>query len=175
MKRVIVVLFLPMFILINGYGQSLNDLDIKNGFRHFKFGTPPSQIKNIVKVPGLLEYPNAVYYKYVGSDIDYVYGIKVDKIELMFFNNKLCHIMIFFDDCKESEYYGLLRVFEEVYGENWVKLTSGSKDEVMLNGASWEGKNVRLDFYRSRMRGVVGGYIEIFDKKLLTAMYASEF
>ncbi|MBS1573056.1 MAG: hypothetical protein JST62_11725 [Bacteroidetes bacterium] len=61
-------------------------MDIKNGFRHFKLGSSPSQIKNIVKQKNQFsKNPNVVEYDYVGSDIDNIFNVKVDKINLRFF------------------------------------------------------------------------------------------
>jgi hypothetical protein len=47
MRNILIFLLLTSTSCV--LAQSLNDLDIKNGFRHFKFGSSPSQIKNIVK------------------------------------------------------------------------------------------------------------------------------
>jgi len=176
MKKVIVILcFLPMFILGSGYGQSLNDLDIKNGFRHFKFGTPPSQIKNIVKNTNQSsQNPNVIQYKYVGNDIDYVFHVKVGYISLSFFNNKLYGILIDLENFTASAFNSLLSALENAYGKNWVKVTS--KDGFVLNGAAWDAKNVTLELIRVSYKGCsTCGYINVYDKKLNHAVMISEF
>ena len=185
MKRIVVILFfLPMLILSSGYSQSLNDLDIKNGFRHFKFGTSPSQIKNIVKQANhTSQNSNVTYYNYVGSDIDYVFFVKVYEIQLGFFNNKLFSIRIDFGnfeqkkDFSASEYNSLLSALENAYSTNWVKLTNNDKDVVFFNGVAWDAKNVCLELTRIKINylGWIGGYILVFDKKLNNVVITSEF
>ena len=65
------ILFLLIFISQTSISQTLNDLDLKNGFRHFKLGSSPSLIKDIVKNENqLFEKPNVVVYEYVGNDIN---------------------------------------------------------------------------------------------------------
>lgn len=185
------IYFLLISFLISNliFGQSVNDLDIKNGFRHFKLGSSPSQIKNIVKQENQFsKNPNVVEYDYVGNDIDYIFTVKVDKVELSFFKNKLFSISVTFGNLEQSqdfevyEFNNILSALESTYGKVW--FTPYNNDGVVINGAIWDGKNVRLelfrlDFSKSKTNpkdyGFISGYIHIFDKKLMNEMFSSDF
>lgn len=187
MKRLLLICIL---ILTNtAFGQSLNSLDIKNGFRNFKFGTSPAQIKNIVKESRQSsKNPYVVDYNYIGNDIKNVFNVKVDKVTLSFFKNKLFNITASFgnlenlEDFELYEYNSILFALERTYGTRWVK--SSNADGDILNGAIWDASNVRFelirfDFSKSytnpRDYGYISGYINVFDKKLSDEMYASDF
>ena len=62
--------------------QSLAQLDIKNGFRNLKLGTPPSSISNKISVK--TNFDNVKIYKYTGKDINsvYVYVVKINETPL---------------------------------------------------------------------------------------------
>ena len=68
MKKII---FLFSIIISNViFAQSVKDLDMKNGFRHFKLGSTPNQIENIVKTESKNDQnPNVSVYTYIGKDI----------------------------------------------------------------------------------------------------------
>ncbi|AZI40074.1 hypothetical protein [Epilithonimonas vandammei] len=184
------IFFLLIIISSNiFYGQSLNDLDIKNGFRHFKFGSTPSQIKNIVKQTNQSsQNPKVVSYEYIGEDITNIFNVKVDNIYLSFFNNKLFSVGVNFgnmENVKNFEIYefnNILTALENTYGTKWV--APSNKDGVVLNGAIWDANNVRLelvriDFSKSYTNpkdyGYISGYINVFDKKLMNAIHSSNF
>lgn len=185
------IYFLLISFLISNliFGQSVNDLDIKNGFRHFKLGSSPSQIKNIVKQENQFsKNPNVVAYDYVGNDIDYIFNVKVDEVNLSFFKNKLFSIRVSFGNLEQSqdfevyEFNSILYALERTYGTDWVR--PKNDEGIILNGAIWDGKNVRLellrlDFSKSKTNpkdyGFISGYINIFDKKLSNEMFSSDF
>ncbi len=184
------IFFLLLIISSNiFYGQSLNDLDIKNGFRHFKFGSTPSQIKNIVKQTNQSsQNPKVVSYEYIGEDVTNIFNVKIDKISLSFFNNKLFNILVSFGNLEESkdfevyEFNSILSALEKTYGTKWVESTN--KDGNILNSAIWDAKNtrlelIRIDFSKSYTNpkdyGFTSGYINVFNKKLTNAMYSSDF
>ena len=177
--------FITIFLFISNliFAQSVNDLDIKNGFRNFKLGSSPSQIKNIVKNKNQLSAnPNIVTYDYVGNDIEYVYHVKVDQVTLRFFKNKLFGIAISFGNVGKSrdfelyEFNSIRYALEKIYGIDWYYLNNHSG--LLLNGAMWEGKNVELQLSRVDYRkshGVIIGLINIYDKKLTNECYANDF
>ncbi|WP_222616344.1 hypothetical protein, partial [Flavobacterium bernardetii] len=173
LKNMNKILFLLIFICQTSISQTLNDLDIKNGFRHFKFGSSPSLIKNIVKQENQAsQNPNVVVYDYVGSDIDNIFNEKVESISLSFFKNKLFNIGVNFGDFESSDFERILSALEKTYGEKWVKPTN--KDGKILNGAIWAGKNVVLELFKFDSL-YIGGYINVYDIKLTNAMFSSDF
>ncbi|GAA5101957.1 hypothetical protein GCM10023210_42480 [Chryseobacterium ginsengisoli] len=184
------ILFIYLIIISNNIlGQSLNSLDLKNGFRNFKFGTSPNQIKNIVKQKQQAsKNPNVVVYDYIGDEIDNISNVKVDKVSLSFFKNKLFNIGVSFGNILESkdfelyEYNNILAALENTYSKKWVE--PSNKDGIILNGAIWDAKNIRfelmrIDFSKSytnpKNYGIISGYINVFDKKLTNEMYSSDF
>lgn len=185
----ILITFILIFVLVKSYSQSVYDLDLKNGFRHIKLGSTPSQIKNIVKKKDqMAKFPNYIMYDYVGGDITYVAGIKVNSIDLSFFRNKLHSIGINFgsaDISKDFELYEFNSIFnwlEIIYGKEWHE--AENSDGVIINGAIWDGAKVRLELLRIDLSksqsdpqegNIVGGYILVIDKKLNGELYLSDF
>ena len=182
------LLFIATLILFSNFtlAQSVNDLDLKNGFRHFKLGSSPNLIKNIVKKTNQFS-PKIVRYDYLGKDIDNISNVKVTSVTLDFYKNKLCSIGINFGSFEEKsfeiyEFNDILSALEKTYGINWVNPTN--KSGVITNGAIWAGKKVtlellRTDFSKSKIKpadyGFIGGYINIYDKKLMNEMESSDF
>jgi|SRR5690554_555408 len=184
-----ILFVITIFLLVSNLvsAQSLDNLDIKNGFRHFKLGSTPAQIKNIIKEENhFLENPDIVAYTYIGNDIDKVFFVETYEVRLTFYKNKLVGITISFGDYgkpfMEYEFNQILKALEEIYGKNWGN--PNNNDGIILNGAIWNGKNVRLellrlDFSKSKTNpkdfGFISGYISVFDKKLNNEMISSEF
>lgn len=167
------ILFLFIFICQTSISQNLNDLDIKNGFRHFKFGSSPSLIKNIVKQENQAsQNPNVVNYDYLGTDINNIFNEKVESIILSFFKNKLFSIGVNFGDFELSDYERILSALEKTYGEKWVK--PNNEHGKILNGAIWAGKNVVLELFKYDSQ-YIGGYVHVYDIKLTKAVYSSDF
>jgi hypothetical protein len=185
--------YLLLFITINIFpilicAQSTKDLDEKYGFRHFKFGSSPSQISNIRKQKDQYsKNPLVTTYDYVGKDIEYVANVKIKNISLTFYDNKLASIHVDLKDVTKeeftaAEYKHVLIWLEQVYGKNW-KLPL-NEDGICLNGAIWAGEKVnlellRLDFSKSKSDpihfGFICGYINVFEKNLKKKIFESEF
>ncbi|RYX87840.1 hypothetical protein EON73_00395 [bacterium] len=187
MNKILVLFLIILPDLL--FGQSTANLDVKNGFRQFKFGNTPSQIRNIIRQKNQFsKNPNVVEYDYVGSDINNIFNVKVDKTSLSFFKNKLFNISVTFGDIKESRQFELydfdniLSALELTYGTKWLK--PSNDDGVITNGAIWDGKFTRLelfriDFSKSKTNpkddNFISGYINVFDKKLTHEMFSSNF
>ena len=150
-------------------------------------GDSPLQIKNLViQTNQKSENPHVATYKYIGKDIEYVAGIKVDNIILSFFKNKLYSIGVNFGDFEQiqfthNEYTTLQEYLEQSYGDKW--LLPLNNEGRTLEGAIWKGKKVTLELFR---RGYgqknnlndydyVGGYIHIFENNLNKQLYDSNF
>ena len=169
--------------------QTINDLDVKNGFRHFKFGSTSSQIKNIVKQEEQYsKNPYVTTYDYIGTDIKTIFNVDVESVTLTFFKDKLCSIKVNFGshrlqkDFTLEEFKRVLVALENTYGKEWIEALN--KEGVITNSAIWDAKNIRLelfrlDFSKSKIDpvdyGFIGGYIHIMHKKLHNQIYTSEF
>jgi len=180
---IIVLIFLNQLAI----SQTVNDLDVKNGFRNFKLGSSPLQNKNIVKSDFQNpSFPGVVCYKYVGTDLESIFSVKVESIELSFFKNKLFGINVRFGDVGKPfelhEFNSIRGFLEQTYGTKWKN--ASDDDGVIINGSIWDGKNVKLelirvDFSKSKTEpqeyGFVRGYISVIDKKLMLEVYKSNF
>jgi hypothetical protein len=189
MKKILLLSTLFLIFLCKIYGQSINNLDIKNGFRHLKFGSHANQISNIIKSQSqFLDNPRVIEYNYIGTDISTVFGVNVESINLSFFDDKLFSISVNFGsmsnsiDFEFSNFNAIRSSLEQTYGKGWVGPVNS--DGIYLNGAIWDGNRVclellRMDFSKSRSNpkyyGYTPGYLHIFDKTLTKAMYNSEF
>lgn len=179
---------IALFVSFSNYGQN-SKLDLKNGFRHFKLGTSASQIKNIkINANQISKNPRVKEYIYTGTDITTVFNVNIESITLGFFNDKLFDINVSFGnienkvDFSVTNYKSILSSLEETYGTDW-KQPSNHK-EIITNGAIWSGKKVTLELFRidySKDKdepvnyGFIGGYLHIFDKKLMKEMYSSDY
>ena len=178
-------IFCFIFISYFCFSQSVDDLDVKNGFRNFKLGSSPLQNKNIEKREKQnATYPTTEVYEYTGKDIESIFGVNVEKVSLLFFKNKLFSIRVSFGypghPFELKEFNIIQTNLEETYGKNWEPLNG----EFLLNGCVWEGKNVTLelcrgDFDKNKTEDLVEnsifGYMHVFDKKLMKEMYQSNF
>jgi hypothetical protein len=186
MKQVLIFL---IFIAELTSAQSIRDLELKNGFRNFKLGSSPNQIKNITKSKvQVFKNTRITTYDYKGNNIEYIFNVKVNKVSLIFFDNKLCNINIDFGNIFESknfelfEYYNILGALESSYGTNWANATNS--EGVVTNGAIWDGTNIRLELMRvdfslsktdPKNYGFITGYINVYDKKIKKEMQSSNF
>ena len=185
MKKII---FLFSIIISNViFAQSVKDLDMKNGFRHFKLGNTPDQIKNIVKTESKYDQNlNVSVYTYIGKDIKTVFFVPVSGITLTFFKNKLCSIQVIFGDIDKEftigQYQSILSVLEETYGRIWHKPTNDTGS--ITNGAIWDGEKVRLELFRVNFSKKYFdpseydqniGYIQVYDKQMQKQRTLSEF
>lgn len=183
----IISFILLAFLSITSFSQT--SLDTKNGFRHFRFGTSPSEYKHIVlEEENYSKNDEVQQYNYAGNDIQYVANVKTEDIELNFFKNKLFLVTINFADFSSKtdfsylEYKKIFDWLEEAFGQEWLPPTN--EDGVIVNGAIWDGEKIRIellriDFSKSKTDPMdsefISGYLSIFNKKLQQQMYASEF
>lgn len=183
MKKII---FLFSIIISNViFAQSVKDLDMKNGFRHFKLGSTPNQIENIVKTESKsYQNPNVSVYAYIGKDIKTVLSVPVFGIHLTFFENKLCSICVMFGDIDKEftigQYQSILSVLEETYGRIWYKPINDTVS--IINGAIWKGEKVQLELLRVNYTNLEFlehdqnfGFILIYDKQMEKQRNLSEF
>lgn len=167
--------------------QNVNNLEIKYGFKQFKFGISPSLIKNISKDERQADKnKNISVYTYNGEDLKYLYNVEVEKLSLTFYKNKLYSIIISFGSL-EREYsdkeFNLVQYsLEKVFGSIW----KNPKDESILNGAIWKSKRVTLehlkfDFSKNRPDRIndgynyIQGYISIYENNIQNQRLSDDF
>ena len=176
-----VILILAFVCSSSIFGQSVRDLDEKNGFRDFKFGTGLylylSQVERD-KEGEFLKNPDITVYKLKNVPTT-VWGVKTDRIGLTFFKNVLSHVSIDFgsiySDFTEDEYNKLLGFLESLYGDNYyVDTNRKSSNSLILKSSIWDGRNVRLELIRMKYKGGIIGYISIFNKNNHHKMLSSK-
>lgn len=129
--------------------QSVINLDIKNGFRNFKFGTSPSQYHSIKKLSKTKE--SITNYEYLGKGIT-IANISVQYIILTFFKNKLAQIYISFTDSyrgqsfSDDDYKAVVGTLRQAFGNQVIKV---EPDEKIIQGLIWDGSKVRLAIIQS--------------------------
>lgn len=183
------IFIILLFTFLTSNAQSLLSLDQKNGFKHFKFGSEFSTVKNVTKS----NYSNPTNtdikeYLYTGSDITSISGVNIDDIKLSFYKNKLFSIRVSFGsfEIKENftveDFDNILYALKQTYGNEWQ--TPTNKTGIIANGAIWKGNKVtlellRIDYTKDKVDpqdyGYIGGYLHIFDNKLMKEMYSGNF
>jgi hypothetical protein len=168
------------------YSQNLSNLDAKNGFQKFIFGTPRSKIINIKKRGYQSSHDkNIVEYLYKGEDITHIVDVPIYEIELAFFKDKLMRIDIRFGDVgrefTEDDYNLVLNSLIVTYGNEW---SSDEIDDMNLNNANWCGKNVTLKLMRfdpSKNKtdpvplGFIIGDLHLFNVSIMKEMIKSNY
>lgn len=180
MNKNYVALFFFTLIQYVSIGQTSYKLDEKNGFKHFKLGSSLNSINNIIKQESILLLKGVTTYKYVGTDITEYSGVKIENINLYFFQNKLYKIYIRFsnftnNDYSITEFNTVTAALVSSFG-NFIECHNN--DPSLLNCAIWDGNKVRLDNVRmnasNKSDGLIGGYLLFIDKDIEKQQQNSE-
>lgn len=158
--------------------QTLAQLDAKNGFRHFKLGSPPSAISNKISDSSFTDMVKE--YKYTGNDITTLYGVKVKSISLSYYNNKLMAIRVVFGDAfdgpafTENQFNSIENALENAYGTDHYNIR---KSVDVIQGTKWLGKKVELEIimHDTSQYGYVTGYLNVYDKNIMAQFNNSQF
>jgi hypothetical protein len=166
--------YLISIVLLNNavIAQSINDLDLKDGFRSFKLGTSLNLFKNLSRNKDQYsKNPNVSEFTYIGDDVKEVAHIPVHDVSLSFFKNQLFSISVNFggkgSHLTHDQYENIIAYLEAAYGQNWSR---SAIDGYMVEGCHWIGKKVHLELARYDYSqkyntdfDYVNGYIHIFD------------
>jgi hypothetical protein len=135
------------FISIIGFSQVNNKLDLKNGFRTYKFGDSKTKYKSNLKES--ISKSNDIF-KYKPSEFNSIFNWEFDLMYLGFYNNKLGLISFYFYD--DNTLYGdILSKLEILYGvslniNDFNQRNDGTDDLISYN--RWEGKKVIMTLRR---------------------------
>jgi hypothetical protein len=176
------LLLLTFFTLSASLFSQVNEkLDLKNGFRQFKLGSSPTQIKNIILKENYLEItenPDLKIYDYLGGDMKTIADVPITSISLYFYKGKLESINADFgsnyEDFEEKQFKDILYNLEDIYGE-WKYPTDINNN--ITNGAIFKGKKVTFEFFRMEYpKGSkkYRGYIHVYDNYLQKQLIESE-
>jgi hypothetical protein len=127
MKKIIFFILLPIL----GISQNSN-LDKKNGWAHFKFGTPPSHYENLALE---MEEKNTKLYSIDQTKIN-IDGIDFEYIQLTFHFNKLVTISLKTKNAMEDKF---LKILKENFG-------SPIKSNLSEKVYEWSTQKILLTF-----------------------------
>ncbi|MBL7864886.1 MAG: hypothetical protein JNK10_08430 [Cyclobacteriaceae bacterium] len=125
------------------YGQSVNDLDSKGGFKNYKIGDEFSAHGDKIKFTKNLENPETK--QYVVRDPVTVMSHTAE-VELTFYKYKLSAIIVSFKNSSKEDYQELLESLQTLYGEP-EQLKDKEKDkesERFEKVFVWNGQQVAL-------------------------------
>lgn len=181
------ILYVFLLIPLISKSQSTLNLDEKNGYKEFKFGTSPTYYQNLEKNKNQYsKNPDIESYYYIGTEHTNIANVDITSIQLDFYKGKLFDISIGLGeigaDYTIPQYNLVLYALEQTYGKDWNNPTNS--DGIIQNGAIWMGKKVtlesfRIDFSKSKTNPedflFIGGYIHIYDQELMKQFYQSDF
>ena len=166
-------------------GQSAQKLDVKYGFKQFKFGMHISQIRNIAKNDSALDKnPNVEEYLYTGKDLNSLYDVKVWQISLTFYKKRLYMIMISLGSptigYTDAEFNLVQYSLEKVFGEKTFRPSNESG--AIVKGFVWKGKSVTLEHFKvdyskdyNDNLNHSGGYIDVYENTIQNQRLNDEF
>jgi hypothetical protein len=130
-KLLFITALLPFFFC----GQSVNNLDVKNGFLQFKLGDTVSAYASMVSLNK--KYPNRQEVKLKFINL----RKHLDRVELIFENNTLTSIEIYIQNDDDQRYiYSLLK---QAYGDGQTIDNGTSKEPGVHNTfIIWDGTRV---------------------------------
>ncbi len=174
---------LLLFFALPTLAQTTQDLDKRNGFRHFTLNQDISEIKNIEEQKNKDYNPRVKNYDYLGDDLSHLFTVPVDGVSLSFYDNKLMGIQIFFTDLDNGyskvEYQTINSALEKLYGKNHLQ---PSADPFISKGTIWNGNKVVLEHLQVYSKENIDdgynpyqGYISIISKELMDKRIREEF
>jgi len=153
LKFLYTTICLMSFILSNA--QTSLELDRKNGFLDFKFGTPPSAYAGKIKKLNLESVVNgSIRYEVTDPAYKRVLGYDVSKIDLTFSDNKLWAITIdFIHEDVDKAYSFLDYKLKNLFGQpiGTIRPTDGECC-YYPTGHRWKGEKTTLDLVKTQMK-----------------------
>lgn len=140
-----VLVILISFAAINGFGQSTEELDKRNGFQNFKFNTP----KEAYNSYGLAQI-NENHYELKNLKEVKIGDFELEKLELYFKNNRLTKVKVTLDDTDRTKNEYIFNALIKNYGRyTYHRSSSGFQ---YTSEMIWKGKVVNLVYTFTSMR-----------------------
>ncbi len=129
--------FYSLLISFSSFGQSIAQLEKRNGFRDARLGASIKTFRNLVLTES---EGNTKYYRRT-TDVMTMKGVTFADITYAFYNGRLSHIFITLNGVENSRKF--VALLESLYGEGerlypWVE----SFDNVL----EWNGENITLTY-----------------------------
>ncbi|QMU30559.1 hypothetical protein [Adhaeribacter radiodurans] len=130
-------LFFSLLVSFSSFGQSIAQLEKRNGFRDARLGASIKTFRNLVFTES---EGNTKYYRRK-TDVLKMKGVTFADITYAFYKDKLSHIFITINGVENSRNF--VSLLESLYGEGerlypWVE----SFDNVL----EWNGENITLTY-----------------------------
>ncbi len=179
MKRILLILTLLSADIIST-AQTSPELDSKNGFLEFKFGTPPTDYTGkLQKGAGKEVVSGNQTYTVTAPNYKRVLGYDVNKINLSFAKNKLWAITIdFIEEYEDTAYDFILYKLKNIFGDSFAELNSKDVQYFKyLKGEHWKGKKTTLDIIKVKIKDSGKYYVSIYylHKELEKEVNTAEF
>ncbi|PSR55834.1 hypothetical protein AHMF7605_21190 [Adhaeribacter arboris] len=131
------ILFFSFLVSFSSYGQSIAQLEKRNGFRDARLGASVKSFRNLV----LTETEGNTKYYRRKTDVLTMKGVEFADITYAFYKDRLSHIFITLNGVENSRKF--VNLLESLYGEGerlypWVE----SFDNVL----EWNGENITLTY-----------------------------
>ncbi|MBA7538573.1 hypothetical protein ES705_30850 [subsurface metagenome] len=139
--------------------QNLSNLDSKYGIKKFKLESSYDNYKSSLE----LELDGKVkYYKYVGSDIQSVFGQDISKVILGFYKNKLYYVNLILDDSQPIYSDLVYDKLKQLFGST-EKATTFNKGPLSYDWAYfWQTKKTYLSFDKQLPNNQQAGRVTIW-------------
>ena len=176
----ITYLFMFMLAATSSKAQSNAELDRKNGFLEFKFGTPPSTYTGKIKKLSIKEVVTGEQtYEVTDSAYKRVLGYDVFHIRLHFADNKLWAISIDFIREDEDKAYTFIDYkLTHIFGDPLGTINPADSHYLYyLTGHRWKGEKTTLDLMKSKEKQTDKYFASIYyiDNDLEKKAFVREF
>lgn len=165
-------LFIVLFNL--SFGQSVEKLDAKYGFKNLKLGTLPNK-SYLIKINDQDKNSNIKDYTYTGDNIRTLFTVPIKNIELSYYKNRLMTIYIQFNfGFSQSDYDIILYSLQKLFGDGY-KCRINDPDISISSGREWNGKKVEMEIHRLYFNKIWSGYMIVVSKSLQLQKMNDEF
>ena len=127
-------------LLVQGQHPGTHD-----GLGPFHFGTPLSDLEDELQGTLQISYGQE-YFLYLGDSMDTFYGLKVRKVTLGFYQDKLNYIDVYFKNLDLQDYQALLSMAEQDFGP--AEEFEDPSETGILDSFRWKGENIYLQLIR---------------------------
>ncbi|NOT76952.1 MAG: hypothetical protein HOP08_18670 [Cyclobacteriaceae bacterium] len=139
MKHLFVILIL--FVSINSFAQSTDELDKKGGFKDFKIAEDISTYKDRAKFTKTLD--NADTKLFLVKDRVSV-KIYTGEVELKVYKEKVAEVIVSFKNSNKDDFEDLVKSLEVLYGESKANKKKSAELDRFEKIQTWSGKTIEL-------------------------------
>jgi hypothetical protein len=137
-------ILISLILLPAVFGQDIDKLDEKNGFKNFKFGD------SLSKYSDKMEFINNDMFLYNGETPNELFGYNWSHLFLIFYGNKLGYAQAYWLDDKEI-FNDIKESLIILFGKPTYESTYSQKEKAKLyEYLEWDGKIIKMTLRRVR-------------------------